>query len=142
MKKVFVLLTAILIALGLAACGGSVSEAASEVDIDYGESDLYSKADMDAAIALIQDEFNTWEGCELHSIRYISDECNSAENIAWMNDLGYAGTEVTQCIEFESDFHSPKNGGGGWEPDMEYMNWQWWLARTDDGEWNLITWGY
>lgn len=138
MKKVFVLFAAILIALGLAACGGS----AAEVDIVYGKSDIYSKADMDAAIALIQNEFSTWEGCELHEIRYISDECSSEENIEWMNDLGDGNTEFTQCIEFESDFHSPKNGGGAWEADTEYRNWQWWLARTDDGEWNLMTWGF
>lgn len=141
MKKVFVLLAAILIALGFAACSGA-SEAAPKIDIDYGESDIYSKADMDAAIALIQNEFSTWEGCELHEIRYTSDECNSEENIEWMNDLGDGNTEFTQCIEFESDFHSPKNGGGAWEADTEYRNWQWWLARTDDGEWNLMTWGF
>lgn len=50
--------------------------------------------------------------------------------------------EFTQCIEFVSDFHSPKAGGGAWEMDYEYTAWQWWLARTDNGEWNLITWGY
>lgn len=50
--------------------------------------------------------------------------------------------EFTQCIEFVSDFHSPKAGGGAWEMDSEYTAWQWWLARTDNGEWNLITWGY
>jgi len=37
---------------------------------------------------------------------------------------------------------SPKEGGGAWEPDYEYSDWQWWLARTDGGEWQLITWGY
>ena len=31
--------------------------------IDYGASDMYSKADMDSAIELIKDKFDSWEGC-------------------------------------------------------------------------------
>lgn len=138
MKKCFALLAAVIIAFGLVACGGNIKH----VDIDYGTSNVYSKADMDAAIALIINEFATWEGCELHSIRYSSDECNHEKNIKWMNDLGDENTEFTQCIEFVSDFHSPKAGGGAWNADSEYTNWQWWLARTDNGKWNLMTWGY
>ena len=52
------------------------------------------------------------------------------------NDLAF-----TQCIMFDSSFRSPKEGGGAWEPDTEYT-WSWWLARSDGGEWKLMTWGY
>ena len=38
--------------------------------------------------------------------------------------------------------HSPAEPEGAWETDEEYMNWEWWLARTDGGEWHLMTWGY
>ena len=138
MKKNIAFFATMIMILGLVACG----ENAVKINIDYGNSDIYSKADMDAAIELIENEFATWDGCELHSIRYASDECNREENIEWMNDLGDETTEFTQCIEFVSDFHSPKTGGGAWEADSEYTNWQWWLARTDNGEWNLMTWGY
>ena len=47
----------------------------------------------------------------------------------------------TQCIAFESSFRSPKKGGGAWEANEEYT-WSWWLARSEGGEWNLMTWGY
>lgn len=136
MKKGLVFFAAVIMIFGLAACGDSTKD----VVIDYGESDIYTESDMDAAIEQIEKEFATWEGCELHSISYTSDECNSEENIEWMNNIG--DTEFTQCIEFISDFHSPKAGGGAWEADFEYTAWQWWLARTDNGEWNLLTWGY
>ncbi len=86
--------------------------------------------------------FATREGCELHSISYTSDECNSEKNIEWMNDLGDENAEFTQCIEFVSDFHSPKSGGSAWNADYEYRHWQWWLARTGNREWSLMTWGY
>ena len=57
-----------------------------DVVIDYGTSEIYTKADIDEAIAQVKEMFNTWEGCELHSIRYESDDCNSEENIKWMNE--------------------------------------------------------
>ena len=62
-----------------------------------------------------------------------------------MNELeeaNDASETFTQCIMFTSDFHSPKDGGGAWNSDYEYIGWQWWLARTDSGEWKLMTWGY
>ena len=131
----------------LCACGNEVP--AREVFIDYGESTLYSQEDMDAAIRLIEDIFagDGWKGCELHSIRYTGDTCNSQKNIRWMNDLAKARNadiNYTQCMEFVSDFHSPKSekDQGVWNLDEEYTDWQWWLARTDGGDWQLITWGY
>lgn len=138
MRKGFVFFAAVIVILGLAACGGSLKDVA----IDYGKSDIYSKSDMDAAIKLIEKEFAAWDGCELHRISYTSDECSNEQNVAWMNDLGDGSAEFTQCIEFVSDFHSPKDGGDAWNADSEYTNWHWFLARTDNGKWNLMTWGY
>lgn len=132
----FLLLPALL--LGLMGCK-------SQVTIDYGTSTLYTKADMDAAIQLIRQEFDTWKGCELHSIRYVSDENSSEKNLTWMNELGMANgatQSFTQCILFESSFHSPRQNAGAWDPDQEYTSWEWWLARTEGGPWKLMTWGY
>lgn len=138
MKKFFAFWAVVIMALGLTACGGKLED----VPIDYGTSEIYSQSDMDEAINLIKREFAVWEGCELHRISYTSDECNSEENIAWMNDLGGENSEFTQCIAFVMDFHSPKTDAGAWNPDQEYTNWQWWLARTDSGTWQLMTSGY
>ncbi len=85
--------------------------------------------------------FAAWAGCELHSLRYAGDACSSAENIAWMNDLD-EGKNYTQVVELLSDFHSPVDAYGAWAEDMEYTDYQWWLARTEDGGWQLLTWGY
>ena len=119
----------------------------SQVTIDYGTSALYTKADMDEAIQLIRQEFDTWTGCELHSIRYTSDDNCNDKNLTWMNDLAEARGEdrsFTQCIFFESSFHSPKKekDAGAWNLDEEYTGWQWCLARTESGPWKLMTWGY
>ena len=112
----------------------------SEPMIDLGSSGLYTEEQMEDAVFEIKREFATWDGCELHSIRYAGDECNSEENVQWMNDL--AGEQkYEQCIEFLADFHSPVEDGGAWEPDKEYTDYQFWLGQTEDG-WDLLTFGY
>ena len=112
----------------------------SDPVIDLGSSDLYTAEQMEDAVYEIKSEFATWDGCALHGIRYAGDECNSEENIQWMNDLG-DGQKYEQCIEFLADFHSPVGGGGAWEPDKEYTDYQFWLGLTEDG-WDLLTFGY
>ena len=114
-----------------------------QVKIDYGTSSTYSKEEMDSAIDVIKKQFLLFDGCELHSLSYMSDEvCNNEDNIDWMNDLRTDDNEVfIQCIAFESSFRSPKKGGGAWEANEEYA-WSWWLARSEGGEWYLMTWGY
>ena len=110
-----------------------------------GTSDLYSQEEMDPAITEFKKEFEQWDGCELHSVKYAGDECNSEENLKWLNSLGDGG-DYTQCIEFLTDFHSPvleeQLEGTAWEPDHEYADYQWWLARKDGGDWELVSWGY
>lgn len=63
-----------------------------------------------------------------------------------MNDLMEAydlSDEFTQCIMLESDFHTSENASAVWNPDTDYKDYQWWLARTsDNSEWKLVTWGY
>ena len=81
MKKPLALLLSVICILGLAGC----KKKAPEVKIDYGTSSIYTEADMNAAIDLIKKEFNTWDGCELHSISYSSDDECSESNVAWMN---------------------------------------------------------
>ncbi len=142
MKRALIVLLSMVCAIVLVSCK---SKTATEVEIDYGTSSIYTQDDMDAAIELIQEVFHTWDGCELHSISYAGDDKCSKSNIAWMNALEEANDAketFTQCMMFKSNFHSPKNGGGAWNADEEYTDWQWWLARSDSGQWKLMTWGY
>ena len=64
---------------------------------------------------------------------------NSEENLAWLNSL-VEGGEFTQAAEFLMDFHSPvEDGPYAWEPDTEYTDYQWWLARTENGDWEIVS---
>jgi D-alanyl-D-alanine carboxypeptidase len=113
----------------------------TEVDIDYGTSTLYTPEELEEAAIKIKCEFATWEGCELHSMRYAGDECNTEENIKWLDSLS-DGAEYTKVCEFLCDFHSPKENAGAWEPDTEYKDYQWWLGYNKDGGWDIVTQGY
>ena len=142
MKKIITVTLCIVLVLLFAGCEKNGDT--SEVEIDYGASSVYSKEEIDSAIEIIKKQFASFEGCELHSLSYMPDEeCNNADNIEWMNDLRTDDNKeaFTQCIAFESSFRSPKKGGGAWEANEEYT-WSWWLARSEGGEWNLMTWGY
>lgn len=137
----------------LSACNAKKNTSAPEVAIDLGESTLYTQKERNDAVLLIKDKFASFAGdCELHSIRYAGDEANNKENLDWLNSLREArsnippedaGRQYVQVSEFLSNFHSPvEDGPYTWELDMEYKDYQWWLARTKDGGWEIVSWGY
>lgn len=107
--------------------------------IDYGFSDIYSREDMDEALAIIKEEFYSWEGCKLYSIYYTDDSFCHRE-LDYVNTLAADGVIYTECIVFRTRFRSPILGGGAWNANCEY-DWSWYFARTDGGEWDLLTWG-
>ena len=153
MKKTIALLLAAMMLFALCACGakeeapaGSEAEEAAQT-VDYGASELYTTEDMDSAIALIRDQIGQWEGVELQNVRYAGDEAVTEENLAWLNSLEGADSEnpFTQVIEFVSDFHVGADIDQTvltLEPDTDYTDYQWWLARTEGGDWQLMSSGY
>lgn len=143
MKKLLAVSLTIMILGTLGGCGKQDTQEPPKVEIDYGNSELYTQEDMDAAIQVIEAEFATWEGCELHSLTYGGDAACSDENIEWLNGLEMKEqTEpFTQCILFSSSFHSPVEQRDAWNADTEYEGLQWWLGRSG-GAWELVTCGY
>lgn len=107
--------------------------------IDYGYSEKYDQSDMDAAIAMIKEEFDSWEGCKLYSISYTDDGLCQRE-LDYCNSLAAEGEIYDACIVFRMQFRSPLFGGGAWNANSVY-NWSWYLARTGNGPWELLTWG-
>ncbi|MBQ6560220.1 MAG: M15 family metallopeptidase [Erysipelotrichaceae bacterium] len=117
---------------------GTVNE--TEVSIDYGKSVLYTKAELDEVFTRIKCQFASWKGVELHALRYAGDTCNNDENLAWLNSIN--GTNYSRIIEVFSDFHTPKDGFGTMEADHDYTDYQWWLACGEDGDWDIVSFGY
>ena len=67
------------------------SAADDSVMIDYGRSALYTQEELADAVSAIKTQFASFEGCELHSIRYAGDESCTDENLKWMNELNPEG---------------------------------------------------
>ena len=115
---------------------------APAVEVDLNESTVYTQEELYDALLAVKCKFAVWADCELHAIRYAGDETNTAENVSWLNSLN-EGTEYVQAAEFLMDFHSPADPGpSAWEPDTEYTDYQWWLARSEGGGWEIVTGGY
>ena len=151
-KTMLCLMSASVMIFVMSACGTKTTGPAPEVAIDLGSSSLYTQEELNDAILLIKDKFAAFTGCELHSIRYAGDDANNEENLEWLNSLREVrsnippedvGKQYVQVAEFLSDFHSPvEDGDYAWNQDMEYTDFQWWLARLEDGRWEIVSWGY
>ena len=141
MKKVLWFLISFLFVCQLTGCSLLINP-----KIDYGNSNVYSKEEMDDAIKIIRKEFfNLFMGSELKNIRYVSDDKCGVDELEWLNVLAEdngSSEHFTECMLFLSDFHSSKNGRGDLEADYEYTDWQWWLARSENGKWKLVTNGW
>ena len=138
--------------LALAGCNknpGAAEDAASAAEsvmeeatytVDYGGDDTTcSQADKEAGVAVIMNEFNTWEGCEMHKLVY--SEERSVSELEYVKSMG----DYDQSMVFLSEFHSPVEAPAestAWELDQEYTDWSWILGRKADGTWEAVTWGY
>ena len=118
---------------------GAVNE--TDLDVDYGSSEIYTPEQLKEAAIQIKCTFAGWKGCELHSLRYAGDEADNAKNLEWLNSHD-ENAEYTHAAEFLTDFHSPVEASGAWYPDQEYKDYQWWLGLTEDGTWEVVDWGY
>lgn len=135
-KKLIVLIITIVACVSLTACGN-----VNQCVVYYGESDLYTPADMNSAISVIKSEFIfNFDGCTLLTLDYMGDEV-SKENLDYCIALG-DGTQFDESIVFTSSFQTPLNGSETLPPNELCGNWEWTLARESGGEWILLTYGY
>lgn len=108
--------------------------------IDYGSSDIYSLEDRKAAADIIVNKISSFEGCRLLAVKYDGDAV-SVKNLNYCKELAEEGINFVDSIVFTSYFRSPVFGGGAWNAN-EIYSWSWYLARTSDGDWELLTYGY
>ena len=115
------------------------------LSLNYGDSEIYTQADIDAAFDAVTAEFDTWTGAVMKRLSF-TDDATCKADLDYCNSLRKDGDpEFAQAIVITSDFHSPSGAdaeGTAWKPDTDYEDWTWHLARTDGGAWKLLTWGY
>ena len=106
----------------------------------HGESEIYTIEDRQSAARLISDTVNSFEGCKLYAVKYEGDEV-SKKNLEYCNGLAADGVTYSESIVFTAYFRSPIFDAGAWNPNDLY-SWSWYLARTNGGEWEILTYGY
>lgn len=136
MKKIFALAAAAMTALMLTSCGNN------EYSVCYGESQLYSKEDIERAVYTVDDYIHnnkTFKHCDIHCIDFAGDtECQEESREGRIRD----GVEYSQILVLTSDFKTPKfdlfGDMGGFNSDQEYTDWRWILGRTNGSDWTIV----
>ena len=108
--------------------------------IDCGDSTIYSLEEINNAAKLVADTINSIEGCKLFLVKYNGDDA-SQNNLDYCNKLAKDKVEYVDCAVFTSYFRSPIFNAGSLNPN-ELYSWSWYLARTTNGAWEIITYGY
>ncbi len=115
------------------ACDGKVKD----VQIADYSSEIYSNAEIEAAINVTIDYFKTeYSGCTLNEITYMGDDK--------LDDYQrFKQNEVDQIIVLASTFYVGAFGGdGSFNRNFTYSNWTWTLVRSDGVTWRLVSYGY
>ena len=109
--------------------------------IGKNESEIFSQEEIGQAIKTIKEEFDTYfTNCEMHYLQYVGDQ-NNQENLDFVKSIN-PETNYTKAIQFVSGFHTPIEDIGTFDEDIEYKDYNWWLGKTDSGNWELVFWGY
>jgi len=130
MKKIIILLVCMITVFSLCACGGNIKNV-KVVDV---ESEIYTSAEINAAIEIIKQEFKeNWKGCTLREICYAGDETlNDYQDWAGRND-------ADEVIVLLSVFNVGSSGGdGSLNPNSTYTNWKWILGRNSGEQWKHV----
>lgn len=109
-----------------------------EIDMYLGESAVYTESQLEEAINLILDSFETdFEQCTLQEIEYDEEYSLSLEE---MNKEMF---QVDNAVVFTSTFvvddnymNGPLNAG------QTYEDYEWILNMDADGNWSILTSGY
>lgn len=109
-----------------------------EIDMYLGKSAVYTESQLEEAINLILDSFETdFEQCTLQEIEYDEEYSLSQEE---MNKEMF---QVDNAVVFKSTFvvddnymNGPLNAG------QTYEDYEWILNMDADGNWSILTSGY
>ena len=94
-----------------------------EVQMDLGETKKLSEDDINAAVIQVKCKFAGYDGCVLKSIRYAGDDkINEKGEICFLTDFSVSD-------DTKSDF----------EPGSEQTDFEWWLAKNDEGGWDIVS---
>ena len=111
-----------------------------QVTIDLGESSLYTAEDLTAAVVQVKCQFAFLAGGDLREIRYAGDGAVNDETLAWLNSLA-GGAGYKEAVKFVIDFYTLNYGDETGNSDEHHTDYPFWLARNENGGWDVVTYG-
>ena len=133
MKKMHICVIFALRIFLFSACNLPNAGTTENVEINLGQSQIFSENEIKEAMDVVQEKFSIFSGCDLQKLWY--DEIFSS---------GRYDDDETNKITILSNFYVNENGGkNGLNPDFDYTDWQWHLVRNSKtSKWVVIDWGY
>ena len=101
-------------------------------EIVIGESAIFEQSDFEETRDVILEHFKGYINCEL--IRLVYDEEFSEEE---KRDVGYPD----DFMVWYSDFQTGHSSSIGFSENSFVQEWKWVMRKSDDGEWQVISWG-
>ena len=140
MKKWITFILVSVCVLNLAACGSAAGDGEDGIRRVIGNSARYDETEIEEAFRVVEEVFEeTLPGCTLTELRYDAEvEERFEEEMA-----AYEAERGQELIIVLSDFRTDENGGdGSLESNAAYTDWQWYLVRDGDADWEVLDWGY
>ena len=114
-----------------------------KVDFWKGSSDVYSQDELQSAVdAIMYTVNNDWKvTVKMQEIEYQGDEA-STSNLDYCKELS---GDVAQCVFFKTNFFIPEQDvemAWAFEPNKTMKDYEWYLGRTESGDWKVLTSGY
>lgn len=109
-------------------------------EVNYQTSQIYTKEDMDEAIAVVKDEFKGeeyFEGCRMDKIVYDGDEISLRE----LESFKERNLDYDECIVFKTYSTRSKVAyfQDSWAPEEDMFIFM--LGRKDGGSWKVVSSG-
>lgn len=138
MKKYISVIFTLLLIICLCACAKEAKTIGvfEDASIILNEYDKITDEEWQKILELVEAEFETWPGFVMHYI----------EDVSVGNDTSYAEL-LTDKVEFDmgvtlkSSFTTGERAWSGFDENITYENFYWYLARTKDGQWKLVDYG-
>ncbi len=112
----------------------------NKAEVDYRTSQIFTREDMDEAVAVLKEEYKGmahFEGCRLDEIVYDGDEICTRE----LEDLKERNSDYDECILFKtySTRSMIQRFRGDWSSEEDMFIF--WLGRKAGGNWEVINAG-
>ncbi len=138
MKKFICVIITLLLMFSLCACakGDEAKGFFEDASIVLNEYDKLPDDEWKEVLSIVEKEFETWPGFIMHHIEdvYVGTDTSYCEMLS-------DGAEFDMCVTLKSSFTTGENAWSGFAENVTYENFNWYLARTKDGEWQLVEYG-